>query len=107
MVRMTLITDLDGRIIGGAFPAEKRDSEMLVQLRPLPGQRLHEVQVREDLVRVKTPDELLRNLSVFRVESGQSRLVMRAEAAPVIAREPRKAAARAVKRSSGRRPAKS
>jgi hypothetical protein len=75
-VRILLLTRTDGEIIGGAL-RDERGGGIRADIHPLPGQVLHEVDVPENLVRVRSARELYTALSAYRVEPVVSRLVSR------------------------------
>jgi hypothetical protein len=76
-IRVLLLTRADGEIIGGALRDDAQGSGVVAEIRPLPGQALHEVELDERLVRGKSAQDLYAALSVYRVEPAQSRLVPR------------------------------
>ncbi len=52
--KMLVVTDAAGRILAAAHPNRGKSSKMNVGLSPLPGQELHEVEVPEELTRLKS-----------------------------------------------------
>lgn len=74
-VRMTVVTQSGGAIVGGMLPGKGSERGARIEFLPLPDQAVHEVEVAASLVQGKSPDELCRTLSLYRVEPTGSRLV--------------------------------
>jgi len=51
---MPVVTNAAGRILAAAHPADGKSSRMNAGLSPLAGQEVHEVEIPEDLARLKS-----------------------------------------------------
>jgi hypothetical protein len=51
---MLLVTDAAGRILAAAHPADGKSSRMNVGISPLAGQEIHQVEIPEEVARLKS-----------------------------------------------------
>ena len=52
--RMLVVTDAAGRIVAAAHPHDGKPSKMNVGISALPGQEIHEVDIPEEVTRLKS-----------------------------------------------------
>jgi hypothetical protein len=68
-MKITVIINADGKLIGtirrNADAASRADEEMHAEIAPLPGQRLQEIDVPDDIYGLEEPDELHRRIKAF------------------------------------------
>jgi hypothetical protein len=93
-VRVFLIQDSEGRLVGTApsgvqevktsppgVPVSKGAEEEALQVEiesePLPGQRVHELELPSELEGLDDANELLKALSGYRLMAGEAKLVQR------------------------------
>jgi hypothetical protein len=61
--KMLVVTDAAGRILAAAHPPQDKPSKMNVGISALPGQEIHEVEIPEELTRLKSGHEFQMALS--------------------------------------------
>jgi hypothetical protein len=52
MTKMLIITNNEGRIVGAAYPATPSSTGINTGIRPLPGQRIYEADVPDEIARL-------------------------------------------------------
>ena len=62
-VKMLVVTDASGNIVGGAHLGNSKQKNMNVGVRPLGGQRLHEVEIPAELAQLRSGHLLHQALS--------------------------------------------
>jgi hypothetical protein len=71
--KLLLITNSEGRVVAAANHGESSQSGLSLAIRPLPGQRVHEVEVPEPITRLSGRDFSML-MSQARFEVGPARL---------------------------------
>jgi hypothetical protein len=72
--RIFVITDCDGAILGAAFPTAQGSAGASTGMAALPGQTLHELELPKELLRLETPEEILRHVFKCRLPQGSTRM---------------------------------
>lgn len=68
--KMLVVTDAAGRILAAAHPPQDKPSKMNIGISALPGQEIHEVEIPEELTRLKSGHEFHMALSHAKFQPG-------------------------------------